>query len=140
MSSLSARRARILRIRKLEHCIAKARLRAADKTLGELERISGRLNTLQILLHPKADRTNGLELSAMGELRHRLSEAQNSLVQPISAADADREELHALGQAARLREEGAAKLHHAAKRVDEAAAALRADANRPVAVKRGGAR
>jgi hypothetical protein len=140
MTSLSTRRARILHVRKLEHRIAKAQANSADAAVDKLDRISRRIDTLRLSLHPKDERASGRQLRAMGEMQQRLAQAQDDLAQPIGNARDESAHFADLRHAAHLREEGAIRLHDMAVHNAAATAALRTDANRPFRPRKGGGR
>lgn len=131
MSGVAQRRARILRVRQLEHRVATARLASAEATLANLDRIKGRLSNLRASLKPNAERTDGQALKAMAEMAIRLEKAQGDLAAPIG--DAERKRAHSMAERAyaKTREDGAEKLHSRAVRSENYEQALRADANRP---------
>ncbi len=131
MTSLAQRRARILRVRQMEHRVARVRLATAEATLANLDRISGRLSGLRASLKPDADRTSGLALKAMAEMALRLESAQTDLAAPIGNAENNRVRSIAERVFAKGREEGAEKLHNRAVRTETYEQNRRADANRP---------
>ncbi len=131
MTSTTARRARILRLRTIEHRIAKAKLARADATLANLERIARRIATLKDGLGAGLGGTSGIGLKAMAEMSARLDAARAGMTAPINEAEARRAEFNALRIAASHKEDGAAKLHGKAAISEAAARDLRADANRP---------
>ena len=65
MTGTTARRARLLRLRTIEHRIAKAKLARADATLVNLERIAGRIAALKNGLGAGVGGTSGMALKAM---------------------------------------------------------------------------
>jgi hypothetical protein len=131
MTGTTARRARLLRLRTIEHRIAKAKLARADATLANLSRVSGRIAALKDGLGAGHGGTSGMALKAMAEMSARLDAAQIGMVAPIDEAEARRTEFNALRIAAQHREDGAAKLHDKAATLEAAARILRTDANRP---------
>jgi hypothetical protein len=131
MTSLSQKRARIVRVRHLEHRIARARLATAEATLANLDRISQRLSNLRATLKPDAEFTNGLALKAMAEMAGRLEVAQADLAAPIEGAKHNRVRSIAERTFAKSREQGAEKLRDRAERLETYQQAIRADANRP---------
>jgi hypothetical protein len=66
MTGLATRRARIVRVREMEHRLAHAQLRVADAALDELNGISARIAALRSALNPACGYTNGLELKSCG--------------------------------------------------------------------------
>lgn len=131
MSGLAQRRARVLRIRQLEHRVASAKLATAEAAVANLDRISGRLSALRASLKPATDRTDGITLKAMSEMAIRLEKAQGDLAAPMDAAAHKRALSQAERAYAKTREDGAEKLHGRAVRSETYEQALRADANRP---------
>lgn len=60
MTGLAERRARIVRVRQMEHRVARAKLATAEAALANLDRIAERLNGLRTSLRPDAEQTTGL--------------------------------------------------------------------------------
>ena len=131
MTGTTARRARLLRLRTIEHRIAKAKLARADATLVNLERIAGRIAALKNGLGAGVGGTSGMALKAMTEMSIRLDAAQIGMTAPIDEAEARRAEFNALRIAAQHKEDGAGKLHDKAATSEASMRDLRADANRP---------
>jgi hypothetical protein len=129
--SITARRARILRLRSIEHRIAQAKLARADAALLNLTRIVERIDALKNGLGTTQGGTSGMALKAMTEMAMRLDTAQSGMVTPINEAEARRTEFSLLRVAAQQKEDSAAKLHEKAATHEAAARILRADANRP---------
>jgi hypothetical protein len=131
MTSTTARRARLLRLRTIEHRIAKAKLARADAALANLSRIARRIAALKDGLGTGLGETRGMDLRAMAEMSARLDSAQIGMTAPIDEAEARRAEFNALRIAAQHKEDSAEKLHSKAATSEAAARTLRADANRP---------
>ncbi len=131
MTGTTARRARLLRLRTIEHRIAKAKLARADATLVNLERIAGRIAALKNGLGAGVGGTSGMALKAMTEMSIRLDAARSGMTAPMTEAEARRAEFNALRIAAQHKEDSAGKLYDKAATSEAAAHALRADANRP---------
>lgn len=131
MTSLAERRARIVRVRQMEHRVARAKLATAEAALANLGRIAGRLSGLRASLKPDTARTTGLALKSMAEMALRLEAAQHDLAAPIEGAQHNRVRSIAERAAAKTREEGAEKLRERALRSETYEQARRADANRP---------
>jgi hypothetical protein len=131
MTSTTARRARLVRLRTIEHSIAKAKLARADATLANLERIAERIASLKSGLGAGEGSTNGMALKAIAEMSIRLDAAHNGMIAPIEEAEARRAEFNALRITAQQKEDSAEKLHVKAATFEAAARDLRADANRP---------
>lgn len=131
MTSTTARRARLLRLRTIEHRVAKAKLARADATLTNLSRIAARIAGLREGLGTAVGGTSGMGLKAIAEMSARLDAAQIGMSAPIDEAEARRAEYSALRIAAQQKEDSAEKLHDKAATSEAAARILRADANRP---------
>jgi len=131
MTGLAERRARIVRVRQMEHRVARAKLATAEAALANLDRIAERLSGLRTSLKPDAERTTGLALKSMAEMALRLEDAQCDLAAPIKGARHNRVRSMAERLAAKTREEGAEKLRERALRIELYEQTRRADANRP---------
>lgn len=131
MTSLSQKRERILRVRHLEHRVARAKLANAEAALANLDRISERLSSLRATLKPDAEFTNGLALKAMAEMAGRLDAAQSDLAAPIEGARHTRVRSITERTFAKSREQGAEKLRDRALHLETYEQAKRSDANRP---------
>lgn len=131
MTGTTARRARLLRLRTIEHRIAKAKLTRADAALVNLERIAGRIAALRDGLGASVGGTSGMVLKAMAEMSIRLDAARSGMTAPMTEAEARRAEFNALRITAQQKEDSAAKLHDKAATSEAATRDLRADANRP---------
>lgn len=131
MTGTTARRARLLRLRTIEHRIAKAKLTRADAALVNLERIAGRIAALRDGLGASVGGTSGMVLKAMAEMSIRLDAARSGMTAPMTEAEARRAEFNALRITAQQKEDSAAKLHDKAATSEATTRDLRADANRP---------
>jgi hypothetical protein len=131
MTGTTARRARLLRLRTIEHRIAKAKLARADAALVNLERIAGRIAALRDGLGASVGGTSGMALKAMTEMSQRLDAARSGMTAPMSEAGARCAEFNALRIAAQQKEDSAAKLRDKAATLEASMRDLRADANRP---------
>jgi hypothetical protein len=138
MTSLSARRARVLRMRSIEHKVAVARLAKATSDANSLEAVARRIATLRNGLGTLEGQTSGQVLSAMAEMAGRLDRAGRDLVQPIAALETTRIQIDAERMKARIKKEGASKLHSKAAASDDARRTTREDANRPFVRRRAG--
>lgn len=128
---LTERRARILRLRVVEHRVATARLAHADGALANLGRIAGRLAALRRTLGAEVGEASGVSLRAMAEMSQRLDNASDSLIVPISDAERARNRVNAERLKAQQKEDSATKLHDRAAEAEVRARELRAGANRP---------
>ncbi len=128
MSGLAKRRERIARIRGLEYRAACAKVTAAQMEQATLIRISRRIASIQ---DEMVEAQSGQALRARAEMKMRLAAAQESLRTPLRDAqrrvECHEQERHSASQ----RREKSIELQARAVRAEEAAAALRADANRP---------
>lgn len=131
MKNQATRRARILKVRAIEHRAATANLATADAAVANLNRISGRLSNLRRGLVSEQGEFIGLALKANAEMSQRLEHAKASLVQPIRDAEYARSRVKAERLIARRREDSAAKLYDRAVRSDERRADEQASASQP---------
>ncbi len=131
MNAPANRRARILRLRTIEHRIARMRLARADTALAGLQQIDARLEALGLGIGTVSGVTDGQMLSAMAEMALRLESAGRAMVAPLAEAQGQRAESVALRIRAQQKEMGAQKLHDIAAVRAEAARDLRTNANRP---------
>jgi uncharacterized protein (UPF0210 family) len=131
MSQPSARRARILRVRQLEHRLSVARLNNAAAEVTNLKRIGARITNLRITLNPDRTLKSGTAFQAMYEMAARLDDANAQLAAPIDQAETTVRHFEGQRNAARIREDGAERLHAKSVREESYQSALRADANRP---------
>jgi hypothetical protein len=131
VSGQTDRRARVLRVRAIEHRAAAARLANADAVIANLSRIAGRLAMLRQSLAAEHGGTFGVSLNAMAEMSLRLEAATVSLVRPINEAESVRAHVETERLSARRREESAAKLHGRALLFDEQLLESRYIANLP---------
>lgn len=138
MSSLSSRRARVLRLRSIEHKVAVARLAKATNEAQSLEAVARRITALRSGLGALEGQTSGQILSAMAEMASRLDRAGRDLVQPMAALEIARLQIDAERMKARIKKEGASKLHSKAAASDDARKITREDANRPFVRRRSG--
>lgn len=127
MSRLVAQRARIARVRRLQHSLAAASAVEAAGKVRSLETSSARLAQLRSDLRPREGVTTGASLGRIGELAMRLDSARLGLGRSIDNARTAAAALEGQRLAARRDQESAEKLEKAAA---AAAAELR---DRPVA-------
>lgn len=86
MSSLAQRRARLLRVRHVQHLQAVGEAATAEARLVQLEGNVARLGHLREGLTPAIGRTTGATLGHAGELATRLDTARVGLVQAVDGA------------------------------------------------------
>ena len=139
MTSRTARRKRIIRVRGVEHQMAEANLARATNELANLVELSKRLETLRSDLAMAKGSVAGRSLYTIGELGLRLDLAKENLAAPMSHASARRDQMGALAQRAMAKEESAVRLYESSRKSAEQESERRADANRPFRV-RGGMR
>lgn len=131
MSKLSTRRARIVRVRAIEHRLAAIRQTTAEQRIADLLGIASRLDGLRAGLMPHSGRSSGASLQAMSELHGRLGQAENALQQPISQAEVRHDQARAARLLARMQEEGAERLRERAAAREQQESTALDDANRP---------
>lgn len=119
-----------MRLRSIEHRLAAIRLADADSTLNNLIRVRERLAKLRGALGMTEGEAEGREILAMAELAQRLENAQAQMLAPADQAERIRAERQAERIAARMREEGAAKLHVKALSEEAVTEERRTDSNR----------
>lgn len=131
MTSRTARRKRIIRVRSVEHQMAEANLARANSELANLVELGKRLETLRSDLAMAKGAVAGRALNTIGELGMRLDMAKENLVAPTSNASARRDQMGALAQRAMVKEESAVRLYERSRKNAEQEMERRADANRP---------
>lgn len=131
MTSLSQRRARIVRVRTIEHRVAAAKQSAAEQRVASLLGVARRLDDLRASLRTREGVTLGASLQAKEELRGRLARAERDLAGPIRSAEDQHQDASALRLLAKAREEGAERLRNKAISTEEHLQAIRQDASRP---------
>jgi hypothetical protein len=131
MTRQSTRRARILRVRQIEHRIAAARLNNAGVEVANLKRIEQRIARLRVTLNPDHAMKTGTAFQAMHEMATLLDTATDVLAVPIDRAETTARHFEAQRNAAWMREDGAERLHAKSIREESYQSILRADAGRP---------
>ena len=131
MTSRTARRKRIIRVRSVEHQMAEANLARATTELANLVELGKRLETLRTDLAMAKGAVAGRALNTIGELAMRLDIAQESLTAPLAGASQRRDQMGALAQSAMAKEESAVRLYERSRKSAEAEQERRDDANRP---------
>jgi len=110
MKAIVRRRARIARVRRIEHAHAAAIAVAAETRVVTLEQQSSHLGRLAVDLAPTSGLMTGATLSNAAELADRLRRAQHSLANTISGARAAAFEQSLARIEARIRQESADRL------------------------------
>jgi hypothetical protein len=110
MRSLVARRARISRVRGVQHRLAASAAAHAEAQVATLETNAARLATLRDSLTLPIGPSTGAALQNRGELARRLDKARDGLADAIVSARAAAQQKVAERLEARQRQESAAKL------------------------------
>jgi hypothetical protein len=131
MSDRQSRLQRMLRLRAIEHRVAKARAATAETKVSNLIQIDGRLAGLRAGLSTGDGETSGLVLQSLSEMARRLDKARASMVDPISEAARRRDECHAGRIRAQQKQDSMTKLHDREAMSATILSERRADANRP---------
>ena len=120
MTALSARRARLVEVRRLQHLQSALAAAGAEQRALALETSAERLGQLRASLVTEVGTTSGAYLSSLGELATRLERARDGLTDAIISARATAADAVALRLEARIRQEGAERLHSRAAAAEEA--------------------
>ena len=131
MSTPAARRARLLRLRAIEHRIACARLFAADAAYATVAGVSDRLTQLRDGILIDADRYRGHQLQSVGELATRLDQAQTALRPSLVESRATLDARNADRIAAHVAEQRTGRVHASALLREAAAQDLRTASSQP---------
>ncbi len=132
MKRLINSRGRLARVRKIQHNIAAARAAHAAGQVDALETNRNRLASLRAELNANAGLTDGAALARLGELAMRLDAARVGMTHSIESARAIATAEERMRVDARKDQEGAERLHDAARRAAAMALARRAGrAGRP---------
>lgn len=140
MTAAAHRRARLLRLRTIEHRAAAVRLAAADAAHDAVANVSDRVARLLGGIAVSQGQFRGHDLQSLAELSERLVRAQAGLVESLDRAQAVRAMRHAERVAAHVAEERTGRVHTDASRRETAERELRAAAARPPRAKAVGAR
>jgi hypothetical protein len=132
MSSPAARRARLLRLRTIEHRVAAVRLVAADVAHATVANVSHRVAQLRASIIVPSGAYSGSHLQSFSELSERLDRARIGLEQSLSEARHIRD--------ARDAEERTGRVHIDASRREAVERDLRIAAARPPRPKHTGTR
>ena len=125
MNGLVRQRARLARVRRIQHGLAATVAAKAAGRVQMLETSRERLLQMRTELRPVEGATTGAAMARMGELAMRLDAARNSLGPTIDSARSAAAAREADRRAARRDQESAEKLQAAALRVAEEAAEQR---------------
>jgi hypothetical protein len=127
MSPAYRQRARIARVRHVQHDLAAAAAAQAQSKVAALEMNAEQLARLRAELIPGVGSTSGALIGSVGELALRLEKAREGLERTIEGARHVASAKDTLRLAARVQQEGADKLK------DKAAAAAEAQEERRIA-------
>ncbi|MBV9883643.1 MAG: hypothetical protein JO276_11595 [Sphingomonadaceae bacterium] len=119
MNGLVRQRARLARVRRIQHGLAASVAAQAAGRVQMLETSRERLRQLRAELKPVEGPTTGAAMGQMGELAMRLDAARNSLGPTIDSARSAAAAREAERRAARRDQESAEKLEAAAVRAAE---------------------
>lgn len=110
MKALVAKRARITRVRDVQHRLAMTAAASAEAQVASLETNQAKLAAMRDSLSVTAGPTTGAVLQNRGELAQRLDRARDGLTDALVSARAAAEQKIAERLEARQRQESAAKL------------------------------
>lgn len=110
MKALVAKRARITRVRDVQHRLAMSAAASAEAQVAHLETNAAKLAQMRDSLTVSSGLTTGAVLQNRGELAQRLDKARDGLTDAIVSARAAAEQKVAERLQARQRQESAAKL------------------------------
>lgn len=110
MKGKAAKRARIARVRRIQHDLVAADAARAENHASMLENSAERLAQLRNSLNVGVGRASGASLANLGELAMRLDDARQGLTAAIDNARANASRQSELRLQARVRQESAAKL------------------------------
>ena len=116
MNGLVRQRARLARVRKIQHGLAATVAAAAAERVQLLETSRERLRQMRAELRPIEGATSGAALARMGELAMRLDSARFGLAPSIDAARSAASAKEQARVRARQDQESAERLEHAAAR------------------------
>jgi len=116
MKALAAKRARITRVRDVQHRLATSAAASAEAQVVNLESNAAKLASLRDSLSVPSGPTTGAALQNRGELAQRLDKARDGLASAIVSARVAAEQKIAERLEARQQQESAAKLDARAAR------------------------
>lgn len=121
MSPVSRQRARIARVRHIQHDLAAAEAAQAQGKVQALELNADQIARLRAELAPHMGFTSGAAMGSIGELALRLEKAQEGLKRTIHTARMAAEAKDKVRLAARMQQESADKLKDKSVAADEEA-------------------
>jgi hypothetical protein len=140
MTAAAARRARLLRLRTIEHRVAAIRLVAADAAHAAVASVSDRVTQLRAGIMVPAGGYSGRDLQSLAELSDRLDRARIGLQRSLSEAREVRDARDVERIAAHVAEERTGRVHAVASRREEEEREMRIQAARPSRLKTARAR
>jgi hypothetical protein len=140
VSASAARRARVLRLRAIEHRVATVRLVAADVAHAAVASINDRVTQLRDGLAMPHGTCRGHDLQSLCELSHRLDRARTGLQPSLEETRSTRDARGAERMAAHVAEERMARVHAGAVRREALLKELQAASSHPPRSKKGRAR
>jgi hypothetical protein len=140
MSAAATRRARLLRLRTIEHRVAAVRLVAADSAHAAVASVSDRVQQLRDGITVPMGQVSGRDLQSLTELCERLDRARIGLQQSLDDARQTRDARDAERIAAHVAEERTGRVHADASRREAIERDLRSAASRPPRLKNTGGR
>jgi len=120
MSPVTRQRARIARVRHIQHDLAAAEAARAKDKVDALEMSADHLSRLRAELTPGLGVTTGATMGSVGELALRIEKAREGLARTITSARGVAEAKDKVRLAARIQQESADKLKDKAAAADEA--------------------
>jgi predicted amidohydrolase len=140
VTAASTRRARLLRLRAIEHRIATAAFAQADAEFANVSTVAERLAGLRAGITMPDGETSARDFHCLAELSARLDVARDRLDRSLADADRSRADRARARGIAHLAEERAKKLHAKAAQREAAEREMRADAAFIVRVRHQGER
>lgn len=131
MSNRQNRLLRMVRLREIEHRVAKARAASAEAKVAGLIQIDQRLAGLRTGVSADAGATSGFVLQALSEMGRRLDSARASMIEPIAEASRRRDESQVRRVRAQQKQDSLTELHDREAATAATLSERRADANRP---------
>jgi len=119
MSPLSRQRARIARVRHIQHDLAAAEAAQAKDRVDTLRMNAEQLTRLRAELTPGVGMTSGAAMAAVGELALRIEKAREGLERTIESAKSVASAKDRVRLAARMQQESADKLKDKAAAAEE---------------------
>jgi hypothetical protein len=136
MSATAARRARLLRVRTIEHRIAAVRLATADAAHDAVARLGDRVARLRDGIRSPIAACHGHDLQSLTELTGRLDDARDGLARSLADSAAVCAARQTERLAAHVAEERTGRVHATALRREASARELRAAGASPTRLRK----